>query len=108
MAHPSDSTGANATSTSSVLPVGTQVPLDELPEGHCAFVNRIDAPADDADRLKVMGVCVGRRVQLIQRGDPMIIRVLGSRLGLSARLGHQVIVASCEAPECQMPAKNSV
>ncbi len=48
-----------------------------------------------------MGICIGRRVQLIKKGDPMIVRVLGSRLGISARLGHRVIVSTCEAPECQ-------
>ena len=79
-----------------------EVCLDELPPQHCAFVRRIEAPDDDSARLMVLGICIGRRVQLIKRGDPMIVRVLGSRLGLSARLAHRVIVATCEAPECQM------
>lgn len=78
-----------------------EVALDDLPQNHCAFVRRVDGSSEDSDRLKVMGICIGRRVQLIKKGDPMIVRVLGSRLGISARLGHRVIVASCEAPECQ-------
>ncbi len=78
-----------------------QVALDDLPQNHCAFVRRVDGSSEDSDRLKVMGICIGRRVQLIKKGDPMIVRVLGSRLGISARLGHRVIVSTCEAPECQ-------
>jgi len=39
-----------------------------------------------------MGICVGRQVQLVQAGDPLIVRVLGTRVGLSARLAAGVVV----------------
>lgn len=66
----------------------------------CGVISGIEAPDDDADRLKAMGVCVGRKIELIKPGDPLILRVLGSRIGLSARLARRVMVTACAAPEC--------
>ncbi|MCX5660145.1 MAG: FeoA family protein [Planctomycetota bacterium] len=74
--------------------------IDRLDPGVCATVSRIDAADADMDRLKAMGVCVGRRIEVIKRGDPMILRVLGSRLGLSHRLANRIMVSACIAPDC--------
>lgn len=77
--------------------------LDKLQPRLCGTVVRVDADGDDIGRLQIMGVCVGRKVEVIQRGDPLILRVLGSRLGLSARLARCVYVQSCMDPACQVP-----
>ncbi len=77
------------------------IPLPKLAPMACAAVSRIDASDADIDRLKAMGVCIGRKVELVQAGDPLILRVLGSRLGVSARLAQQVYVDVCTAQECQ-------
>jgi Fe2+ transport system protein FeoA len=63
-----------------------------------ARVIRVDAEADDAVRLMALGICVGRRVQVVKPGDPMIVRVMATRIGLSARLAASVIVATADAP----------
>ena len=68
------------------------------------MVTRIDSPDSDSERLKAMGVCIGRKVEVLKSGDPLIIRVLGSRLGLSSRLAKEVHVEVCDAPACA-PAK---
>lgn len=48
-----------------------------------------------------MGVCIGRRVEIIKTGDTLIIRVFGSRIGLSARMAAHVRVQPCSrAPRC--------
>lgn len=75
-------------------------PLPRWNTGLCGIVVRIDAADEDAQRLQAMGVCVGRRVELLKAGDPLILRVLGTRLGVSARLAERVIVAGCDAPQC--------
>lgn len=80
--------------------------LDRLQPRLCGIVQEIVADDEDAERLKAMGVCIGRRVEVIQRGDPLILRVLGSRLGLSSRLAARVKVQACEAPECQPSSQN--
>lgn len=76
--------------------------LDLLPPRACATVERIDASNDDIDRLKSMGVCVGRKVELIQPGDPMILRVFGSRIGVSARLAQCMYAAICDGGHCPL------
>lgn len=66
--------------------------LTGLTESSLAIVVDVVAQPADAVRLKSLGVCVGRRVQLVKSGDPLIIRVLGARVGLSARLAAGVVV----------------
>lgn len=82
------------------------IPLPELAIKACATVSRIEAADADTDRLKAMGVCIGRKVELVQAGDPLILRVLGSRLGVSARLARQVYVDVCIAQECRLAGEN--
>jgi len=69
--------------------------LDEIQPEHCGLVAAVQAGEEEIDRLKSMGVCVGRRLMLIRPGDPMIVKVLGSRIGISARLAQQVMVLPC-------------
>jgi Fe2+ transport system protein FeoA len=66
-------------------------------------VVQVDAPSQDSTRLKAMGVCVGRRLTLVQTGDPLIVCVVGSRVGMSSRLAESVYVES----ECDPEAETS-
>ena len=66
--------------------------LEELPPEAVAVIADLQLPEVDAVRLKAMGICVGRKIQLLQSGDPLIVRVLGTRVGLSARLATGVVV----------------
>ena len=70
----------------------TPCSLAELSAGRVARVLQVDTPGDDSARLKSLGICVGRQVQLMQSGDPLIVRVLGARVGLSRRLAQEVVV----------------
>lgn len=74
--------------------------LDELSLSQCATVCRVDTTDGAADQLMAMGVCEGRKIELVQQGDPLIIRVLGSRLGVSARLARRVHVQTCDSEGC--------
>jgi len=69
--------------------------LDECEPGHCGRVAEVAAGDAETDLLMAMGVCTGRRVQVVQHGDPLILRVLGSRIGVSARLAARVKVVPC-------------
>ena len=80
--------------------------LPGLRPGHCGSVVEISADDDDAHRLMAMGVCVGRRVELVQAGDPLILRVLGCRIGVSARLAARVRVEVCHEPQCAVGGAN--
>jgi Fe2+ transport system protein FeoA len=68
--------------------------LSHLEDGAFGRIVSVEADADDAIRLKSLGLCLGRRVQLAKGGDPLIVRVLGARVGLSRRLAACVLVKS--------------
>jgi Fe2+ transport system protein FeoA len=79
---------------------GAEARLDTLARHACVRIARIEADNDDMTRLKAMGVCAGRQVEVVQPGDPMILRVFGSRIGLSARLARQIFAAPCDETTC--------
>jgi Fe2+ transport system protein FeoA len=68
--------------------------LSHLQDGAFGRVVAVQADADDAIRLKSLGICAGRRVQLAKGGDPLVVRVLGARVGLSRRLAACVLIES--------------
>ena len=68
------------------------LPLPQLPKHSVARIAGLQVDQHDATRLKAMGLCVGRQVQLVRAGDPLIVRILGGRIGLSARLAGGVSV----------------
>ena len=58
----------------------------------------MEAPDSDLERLMAMGVCGGRTIELVQRGDPLILKVYGTRVGVSARLADHILVTPCAMP----------
>jgi Fe2+ transport system protein FeoA len=42
-----------------------------------------------------MGLCSGRRIEVVRQGNPLILRLLGARIGVSARLARHIIVERC-------------
>ena len=52
---------------------------------------------DDMTRMKRLGICVGRSILVVQRGDPMIVVAAGCRVGISRRLANEVQVANRSA-----------
>jgi Fe2+ transport system protein FeoA len=82
------------------------VRLDELPPRTCAVVRSVSTDDEDTHRLKTLGVCVGRRVELIRAGNPLILKVFGSRLGISAELAARVQVEVCTPGHCALRDPN--
>ena len=78
------------------------VRLDELPPRVCAVVRSVETDDEDTNRLKTLGVCVGRRVELVRVGNPLILKIFGSRLGISAELAARVHVEICQPDHCAM------
>ncbi|HSY18594.1 MAG TPA: FeoA family protein [Candidatus Acidoferrales bacterium] len=87
--------------TTIVQPAAT-VRLDELPPRVCAVVCHVATDDEDTQRLKALGVCLGRRVELVRVGDPLILKVFGSRLGISAELARRVRVEICQPGHCAL------
>lgn len=82
------------------LQKGVEAPITQLPRHTCAVIVRIEAEDDDMRRLMSMGVCAGRKVEVAMCGDPMILRVFGTRIGVSARLAERIIASTCHEPGC--------
>lgn len=82
------------------------VSLDALTPRVCAVVRSIETDDEEMQRLKMLGVCVGRRVELVRSGDPLILRIFGSRLGLSAELAARVRVELCQPGHCALRENN--
>jgi Fe2+ transport system protein FeoA len=68
--------------------------LAELRPGSRARVARVVGDAGDVSRLQAMGLCQGRLVEVLRSGDAWIVRVLGSRVGISQRLAAAVLVVA--------------
>jgi Fe2+ transport system protein FeoA len=68
------------------------IELSRMPEGVPGRIGSLEAASTDRDRLEAMGLCVGRTVEVVRAGDPMIVRVLGTRIGLAAVLARTVRV----------------
>ncbi len=66
--------------------------LNELPSGARAVVHRIEATDEAMQRLMAMGLCVGRELEVVRQGNPLILRILGARIGVSGRLARHVVV----------------
>ena len=76
--------------------------LSELPPQTCAVVCRIETESEGIQRLKMLGICVGRRVEVVKPGDPLIVRVFGTRLGISASLASCIWLETCPPGHCVM------
>jgi Fe2+ transport system protein FeoA len=78
--------------------------LDQVRGGERAIVREVTPLDGDLQRLMAMGVCRGRRVEVIQQGNPLIIGVLGARIGVSARLASRIMVQPCVESRTAAPA----
>lgn len=52
-----------------------------------------------ATRLKRMGFCPGQPIDVLARGNPMIVRVAGTSVGLAKELARVVIVTPANATD---------
>lgn len=92
--------GADAPSDAGDL---CQISLDAMRIGQCGVICDLQLAESDDKRLRTLGICPGRRVWMVRRGDPMVLRVMGSRMGLARELARQVTVEVC-APPCTVAA----
>ena len=69
--------------------------LNELPSISRAVVLHIEPAGEAMQRLMAMGLCVGRELEVVRQGNPLILRLLGARIGVSSRLARHVIVERC-------------
>lgn len=66
--------------------------LAEIPAQ--AYGRIVDVAGDfcEMEQLRRLGFCPGRRIAVVQGGDPMIVSVLGTRIGLRRSLAAGIRV----------------
>ena len=69
-------------------------PLHDLDVGCEAVIDHLNLAEEDRNRLEIMGICPGRKISMTRRGDPLIVRVHETHLGLARELAHCVMVDS--------------
>ena len=67
-------------------------PLSDISLPGLFRCTNIDCVGDAAIQLKRLGVCDGRSIEVMQPGDPMVLRVVGARIGVSRMLAKAVRV----------------
>lgn len=72
------------------------LPLSEIREPGLFCIHSVSDDGEMSLRLKRLGLCENRRVEVLTAGDPMVVRVVGSRVGLSRELARLVAVDSAE------------
>jgi Fe2+ transport system protein FeoA len=66
--------------------------LDQIASGTVVTVCQVQGKDHAMDRLQAMGLCVGRQMEVVRRGNPLVVHLLGARLGLSGHLAKRIIV----------------
>jgi Fe2+ transport system protein FeoA len=68
------------------------IPLCELHEGACGMVAATSMDPADALLLSAMGLRAAAPIRLARAGEPCIVQVNGTRIGLSASLARGIHV----------------
>ena len=68
--------------------------LTELDAGEVCRVEAIDDGFEDTARMAGLGVSVGREVRVVRVGEPMVVQIYGSRIGISREIAQRVRVVA--------------
>jgi Fe2+ transport system protein FeoA len=79
-------------SMTGLLPATELIVLGFLTAGQSATVETVMGLSDDAHRLQEIGLRAGARVQMIQPGNPCLVRLGDQRLGLRSDSLAKVLV----------------
>jgi Fe2+ transport system protein FeoA len=66
--------------------------LSELGPGTRARLLRCELPAAEGGLLAAMGLTAGCRLEVRKPGDPLIVQVRSTRIGLASKLAHAIVV----------------
>ena len=68
------------------------IPLNRLPSGQSARVDRIVGQADHVHRLQEFGFFDGMKIEMFRSGNPCIIRLAGNKVCIRADRRLSVLV----------------
>lgn len=73
------------------------VPLTDLREGEWATVRCTDLRCDECELLTAMGLTEQCRVRVCKVGEPCIVQVNSTRLGMAKALARRILVHPTQA-----------
>lgn len=71
------------------------IPLSQLGEREKAFLHSTELEADEREALVAMGLHEEASFELSKHGQPCIIQIEGTRLGLSREITSRIMVRRC-------------
>ncbi len=71
-----------------------ELAMSELARGTRGRVTRVLGNSADSLRLKSLGICEGREVTVLRTGTAWVVRVLGSRVGISPQLAATIFLTT--------------
>lgn len=74
-------------------------PLTDAKVGDVCRVEAVIAAAEHSARMAGLGVSVGRQLRVVRMGEPLVVQIYGSRIGLARAIADQIRV-SFEAEMC--------
>jgi len=78
--------------TSAAPSVMQAIPLSQLRRGATATLHRRDLHCDDCELLNAMGMTERCTLRVCRRGNPCIVQVKSTRLGLSSAMARNIMV----------------
>jgi len=77
----------------SAKPNALPVPLSRLRDGDRGWLHTTNLCCEDCELLNAMGMVQHCEIRVCQRGEPCIVQVNSTRLGLSAVLARNIMVS---------------
>ena len=74
--------------------------LSEVLRPGCFRVLRVEGDGLEVKRLKRLGLCAEQTVEVVSTGNPLIVSVAGTQLGISRSVTNLITVE----PQCQIDA----
>ncbi len=85
-------------------PSSTPVRLTDLDTGDRGRLHAAELADDDREMLNALGLAEQRRFRLCQAGNPWIVQVNGTRVGLSEAVArHLLVIPEGRTPEGRTP-----
>jgi hypothetical protein len=71
---------------------GSPVQLTELCPGHCAQLHTAELDGKELALLRALGLSQKCRLRVCKAGDPWIVQVRETRIGLAASVAEKILV----------------
>lgn len=68
------------------------LPLAHLQEDATGRIRAVSADARTVGLLEGLGICEGRMVRLVRKGEPCIVSVYGRQVGLAGSLADGILL----------------